>query len=86
MFIFVVFHTAKTRVSPVDPGYFLVRFASAAHYQTGHSPIYIAIAAPDIWEWLPTCSALNPNLSSPMEQTVLLRAATISADVTCFIL
>ena len=33
-----------------------------------------------------TCSALKPNLSSPMAQTASLRAATISADVTCSIL
>ena len=41
---------------------------------------------PDLWEWVPTCSALKPNLSSTMAQTVSLRAATIFADVTCSIL
>ena len=53
---------------------------------TGHSPRYIAIAAPDPWECVPTFFALNPNLSSLMAQTASLRATTISSDVTCSIL
>ena len=53
---------------------------------TGHSPIYISIAAPYLWELVPTCSDLKPKLSSPMVQTASLRAATISTDVTCSIL
>ena len=36
MFNFVVFHTANTGVSPVYPGYFLIRFTSASHCLTGH--------------------------------------------------
>ena len=49
-------------------------------------PRYIAIAAPDLWEWVPTCYALKPNPSSTMARTASFRAATIYADVTCSIL
>ena len=50
------------------------------------TPRYISISVPDIWEWVLTCSPLNPNLSSLMARTASLRSATISADVTCSIL
>ena len=53
---------------------------------TGHSPKYIAIAAPDLIECVPTSDALIPNTSSPIEMTADRRACVISAEVMCSIL
>ena len=54
--------------------------------KTGHSPRYMAIAAPDRIEWVPTSSFLIPSLSSPTDSTAACRACTISLDEMCSIL
>ena len=51
--------------------------------KTGHSPKYMAIAAPDLIEWVPMSLALTPSMSSPIAMTDALRESTISSDVMC---
>ena len=53
--------------------------------KTGHSPRNIAIAAPDLMEWHPISSALNPRRSSPTAVTAHRRAVTSSSDAMCSI-
>ena len=48
---------------------------------TGHSPKYIAIAAPERSECVPTSSTLMPKISSPIDDTAARRAWTISLEV-----
>ena len=49
----------------------------------GHSPKYIAIAAPDRIECVPTSSFLIPRISSPIDTTAARKAETISFEVMC---
>ncbi len=50
---------------------------------TGHSPRYIAIAAPNLMEWVPILSLEIPRRALPMAPTALRRALITCWDVTC---
>ena len=49
---------------------------------TGHSPRYIAMAAPNLTKCVPTTSFLMPSFISPMAPTAFLNAF-ICVDITC---
>ncbi len=50
---------------------------------TGHLPRYMAIAAPDLMEWVPIFSLEIPRHALPMEPMALQRAVITCQDVTC---
>ena len=50
--------------------------------KTGHSPRYIAMAAPDLIECVPTFSLLKPSLASPIAPTASRRALIMWSEVT----
>jgi len=50
---------------------------------TGHSPRYIAMAAPDLIECVPTSSFLMPSFTYPMDPTASLNAFIMCVDGTC---
>ena len=52
----------------------------------GHSPKYIAIAAPDLIECVTASGALMPSTSFPIDITAALSVFVISSEVICSIL
>ena len=51
--------------------------------KTGHSPKYIAMAAPDLIECVPIWSFVMPSRCSPIATTASRRALITCSDVTC---
>ncbi len=50
---------------------------------TGNSPRYIAIAVPDLMEWVPILSLEIPRHALPMAPTALWSALITCRDVMC---
>jgi hypothetical protein len=50
---------------------------------TGHSPRYMAIAVPNLIEWVPISSLEIPSHALPMAHMALQRALITCRDVTC---